>query len=77
MGPGEGGGGDGAGRGAGWGGTNGSKPEPIEGQVERCSPNISPRLPARLIEVSFPTPSPVPTQLANQEKPLVQDFTIL
>ena len=47
------------------GGTNGNKPEPIEGQAERWSPNISSRLPGRLIEVSFPPPYPVPSQLAQ------------
>ena len=54
----------------GWGGTNGNKPEPIEGQAERRSPNISPRLPGRLIEVSFPAPSPVPSQLAQSGEAL-------
>ena len=54
----------------GWGGTNGNKPEPIEGQAERRSPNISPRLPARLIEVSFPAPSPVPSPLAQSGEAL-------
>lgn len=38
---------------------------PAEGQAERRSPNISPRLPGRLIEVSFPPLFPVPSQLAQ------------